>query len=318
MLSLAALEEAADLVHAVMPPTPLHRWPLLAERCGAEIWVKHENHTPVGAFKLRGGLTYFDELRRASPDVAGVISATRGNHGQSVGFAARRNGFAATIVVPHGNSVEKNAAMRALGVELVEHGHDFQAASEHATALAAERGLHRVPSFHPWLVRGVASYGLEMFRADPGLDTVYVPIGLGSGICGTIAARDALGLATRIVGVVAENAPAYALSLAAGRPVSTNSADTLADGMACRVPDESALAIIRAGAERVVTVSEAAIRAAMRHYFTDTHNLAEGAGAAPLAALLQERAAQQGKRIGLVLSGANVDRPLFAAVLAEG
>ena len=318
MLSLAALENAADLVHRVMPPTPLHRWPLLGERCGAEVWVKHENHTPVGAFKLRGGLTYFDELRRASPDVAGVISATRGNHGQSVGFAARRNGFAATIVVPHGNSVEKNAAMRALGVELIEHGHDFQAAAEHATVLAAARGLHRVPSFHPWLVRGVASYGLEMFRADPDLDTVYVPIGLGSGISGTIAARDALGLATRIVGVVAENAPAYALSLAAGRPVSTNSADTLADGMACRVPDEAALAIIRAGAERVVTVSEAAIRAAMRHYFTDTHTLAEGAGAAPLAALLQERAAQQGKRIGLVLSGANVDRPLFAAVLAEG
>jgi threonine dehydratase len=317
MLSLAELEEAADLVHDVMPPTPLHCWPLLAERCGAEIWVKHENHTPVGAFKLRGGLTYFAELRRSQPAIAGVISATRGNHGQSVGFAARRNGFAATVVVPHGNSVEKNAAMRAQGVELIEHGHDFQAASEHATVLAADRGLHRVPSFHPWLVRGVASYGLEMFRANPNLDIVYVPIGLGSGISGTIAARDALGLATRIVGVVAENAPAYALSFAAGRPISTNSADTLADGMACRVPDAAALAIIRAGAERILTVSEAAIRAAMRHYFTDTHNLAEGAGAAPLAAALQERAALRGKRVGLVLSGGNVDRPLFASVLAE-
>jgi threonine dehydratase len=317
MLSLAELEEAADLVHRVVPPTPLYCWPLLGERCGAEVWVKHENHTPVGAFKLRGGLTYFDQLRRSSPDIAGVISATRGNHGQSVGFAARRNGFAATVVVPHGNSVEKNAAMRALGVELIEHGHDFEAAAEHATALASSRGLHRVPSFHPWLVRGVASYGLELFRANPGLDTVYVPIGLGSGISGTIAARDALGLATRIVGVVAENAPAYALSFAAGRPVSTNRADTLADGMACRVPDEAALAIIRAGAERIVTVSEAAIRAAMRHYFTDTHNVAEGAGAAPLAAALQERAALNGKRVGLVLSGGNVDRPLFASVLAE-
>ena len=207
MLTLAELEDAADLVHRIVPPTPLYCWPLLAERCGAEIWVKHENHTPVGAFKLRGGLTYFDRLRRASPAMAGVISATRGNHGQSVGFAARRNGFSATIVVPHDNSREKNAAMRAQGVELIEHGHDFQAAAEHATALAAERSLHRVPSFHPWLVQGVASYGLEMFRANPELDLVYVPIGLGSGICGTIAARDALGLATRIVGVVAENAP---------------------------------------------------------------------------------------------------------------
>ena len=317
MLTLAELEDAADLVHRIVPPTPLYCWPLLAERCGAEIWVKHENHTPVGAFKLRGGLTYFDRLRRASPAIAGVISATRGNHGQSVGFAARRNGFSATIVVPHDNSREKNAAMRAQGVELIEHGHDFQAAAEHATALAAERSLHRVPSFHPWLVQGVASYGLEMFRANPELDLVYVPIGLGSGICGTIAARDALGLATRIVGVVAENAPSYALSFAAGRAVSTNSADTLADGMACRVPDAAALEIIRAGAERIVTVSEAEIRAAVRHYFTDTHNVAEGAGAAPLAAALQERAALSGKRVGLVLSGGNIDRPLFAEVLAE-
>jgi threonine dehydratase len=317
MLTLAEIEDAADLVHRTVPPTPLHRWPLLAERCGAEIWVKHENHTPVGAFKLRGGLTYFDRLRRASPELKGVISATRGNHGQSVGLAAKRNGFAATIVVPFGNSREKNAAMRAQGVELIEHGHDFQAAAEHATVLAAERSLHRVPSFHPWLVQGVASYGLELFRANPDLDLVYVPIGLGSGICGTIAARDALGLATRIVGVVAENAPCYALSVAAGRAVSTNSADTLADGMACRVPDAGALEIIRAGAERIVTVSEAAIRAAMRHYFTDTHNVAEGAGAAPLAAALQEREAVRGKRVGLVLSGGNVDRPLFADVLAE-
>jgi len=317
MLTLAEIEDAADLVHRVVPPTPLHCWPLLSERCGAEIWVKHENHTAVGAFKLRGGLTYFDRLRRASPGTTGVISATRGNHGQSVGFAAKRNGFAATIVVPHGNSREKNAAMRAQGVELIEHGHDFQAAAEQATVLAAERGLHRVPSFHPWLVEGVASYGLELFRANPDLDLVYVPIGLGSGISGTIAARDALGLATRIVGVVAENAPAYALSFAAGGAVSTNSADTLADGMACRVPDAGALEIIRAGADRIVTVSEAAIRAAMRHYFTDTHNVAEGAGAAPLAAALQEQDALRGKRVGLVLSGGNIDRPLFAEVLAE-
>jgi threonine dehydratase len=315
--SLAELEAAADLVHAVMPPTPQYCWPLLSQRAGAETWVKHENHTPVGAFKLRGGLVYMRELRRAQPEVAGVIAATRGNHGQSVAFAARRAGLAAVIVVPHGNSAEKNAAMRALGAELIEQGHDFQAAYEHAMGLAAARRLHALRSFHPWLVTGVGSYALELFRAVPDLDTVYVPIGLGSGICGTIAAREALGLKTKVVGVVAENAAAYALSFAQKTPVSTNSADTIADGMACRVPDKDALAYILAGAERLVTVSEEAIKAAMRHYFTDTHNLVEGAGAAPLAALLGERRHMAGKRVALILSGGNIDRPLYASVLNE-
>src|SRR5262249_38310136 len=317
MPSLAELEAAAELGHRIMPPSPQTCWPVLGQRCGAEAWSKPENHTPIGAFKVRGGLTYMHRLRQEQPGINGVICATRGNHGQSVGYAARRHGLTATVVVPHGNNPEKNAAMRALGVELVEHGHDFQAASEHATELAADRGRHRLPSFHSWLVEGVASYGLELFRAVPDLDTVYVPIGLGSGICGTIAARDALGLATRIVGVVAENAPCYALSFAAGRSIPTNSADTLADGMPCRVPDAGALGSVRAGAERIVTVSEAAIRAAMRHYFTDTHNVAEGAGAAPLAAALKERDTLGGRRVGLVLSGGNIDRPLFAEVLAE-
>jgi threonine dehydratase len=312
---LAELEAAATTVHGVMPPTPQYCWPLLSQRTGAETWVKHENHTPVGAFKLRGGLVYMQQLKRAQPAVAGVIAATRGNHGQSVAFAAARAGLAAVIVVPHGNSAEKNAAMRALGAELIEHGHDFQAAYEHAMGLAAARKLHALRSFHPWLVAGVGSYALELFRAVPNIDTVYVPIGLGSGICGTMAARDALGLKTRIVGVVAENAAAYALSFAKKEAVSTNSADTIADGMACRVPDSGALGYILKGAERVVTVSEAAIKAAMRHYFTDTHNLVEGAGAAPLAALLQERARMAGKRVALILSGGNIDRPLYADVL---
>jgi threonine dehydratase len=244
-----------------------------------------------------------------------VIAATRGNHGQSVAFAARRVGLQAVIVVPHGNSLEKNAAMRALGAELIEHGHDFQAAYEHAMGLAAERNLHPLRSFHPWLVAGVGTYALELFRAVPDLDTVYVPIGLGSGIAGTIAARNALGLRTRVVGVVAENAAAYALSFARKQPVSTNSADTIADGMACRVPDTAALEIIVRGAERIVTVSEDEIKAAMRHYFTDTHNVAEGAGAGPLAALLKERAAMRGKRVAVILSGGNIDRPLYASVL---
>ncbi|HUL08038.1 MAG TPA: threonine dehydratase [Candidatus Acidoferrum sp.] len=313
--ALADLEAAATTVHGVMPPTPQYCWPLLSQRTGAETWVKHENHTPVGAFKLRGGLVYMQRLKREQPDVAGVIAATRGNHGQSVAFAAARAGLAAVIVVPHGNSAEKNAAMRALGAELIEHGHDFQAAYEHAMGLAAARKLHALRSFHPWLVAGVGGYALELFRAVPDIDTVYVPIGLGSGICGTMAARDALGLKTKVVGVVAENAAAYALSFAQKAAVSTNSADTIADGMACRVPDNDALAAILAGAERVVTVSEDAIKAAMRHYFTDTHNLVEGAGAAPLAALLQERPRMAGKRVALILSGGNIDRPLYAGVL---
>ncbi len=267
---------------------------------------------------MRGRLTYMRELKRQQPDVAGVVAASTGNHGQSVAFAARRTGLAAFIVVPHGNSTEKNAAMRALGAELIEHGHDFQAAHEHSTGLAAERGLHPLRSFHPWLFLGVASYALELFHAVLEIDTVYVPIGLGSGICGTIAARDALGLKTRVVGVVAENAPAYALSFARKAPVSTTSTNTIADGIACRVPDNDALGFIFRGADRLVTVSEDEIKTAMRHYFSDTHNVAEGAGAGPLAALLKERGGMAGKRVALILSGGTIDRPLYASVLAAG
>ena len=316
-LTRSALEDAAALVHRTVAPTPQHCWPLLSARAGAEVWVKHENHTATGAFKLRGGLVYIDRLKRREPKLAGVIAATRGNHGQSVAFAARRAGLAAVVVVPHGNSREKNAAMKALGAELIEHGHDFQAALEHARTLAAERRLHMFPSFDDALVQGVASYALELLSGVPDLDIVYVPIGLGSGICGMIAARDALGLKAEVVGVVAENAPTYALSFKAGKPVPTNSADTMADGMACRVPVAEAVARINRGAARIVEVSEAEIEAAMRHYFTDTHNVAEGAAAAPLAAALNERARIKGKKIALVLSGGNVDRDVYARVLSE-
>ncbi|HEY6335759.1 MAG TPA: threonine dehydratase [Alphaproteobacteria bacterium] len=318
MFKLSQFEEAARLVHSVMPATPQISWPLLSARVGADVWVKHENHTPIGAFKVRGGLVYMDELRRAQPAVKGVVTATRGNHGQSVGFAARRLGMAAVIVAPHGNSVEKNRAMRALGVELIEHGHDFQAAYEHAVDLADARKLHMLRSYHPMLVLGVGTYSLEFLRGVPDLDTVYVPIGLGSGISGMIEAREALGLKTRIVGVVAEGAPAYALSFAAGKPVSTNSADTMADGVACRVPVAEAVAAINRGAERVVVVTDEEIMAAMQHYFTDTHNVAEGAGAAPLAALLKEKAKMAGKRVGVVLSGGNIDREPYASILVSG
>jgi threonine dehydratase len=317
VIPLDKLEEAAAFVHRVVPPTPQYCWPLLSQRVGAELWVKHENHTPIGAFKIRGGLVYLDEIRRSQPHIRGVVTATTGNHGQSIALASTRLGLDATIVVPYGNSVEKNRAMQSFGARLVEAGHDFQAAFEHATDLAELEQLHFIRSFHPLLVRGVASYALEMFRAVPDLDVVYVPIGLGSGISGVIAARDALGIRSEIVGVVAERAPTYALSFAAGAPVSTNSADTMAGGLAVRVPDPEALDIICRGAARIVTVSEAEIRRAMRVLFSATHNVAEGAGAAPLAAALQERSRLAGRRVAIIQSGGNIDRALFAEILAE-
>jgi threonine dehydratase len=315
---LDKIEAAAELIYRHLGPTPQYCWPLLCARAGTEVWVKHENHTPIGAFKVRGSLVYVDDLLKREPDTPGVIAATRGNHGQSVAFAARSAGLSAVVVAPHGNSVEKNRAMRAFGAELVEHGQDFNAAYDHAKDLVEERGLHLFPSYHPILVRGVATYSLELLRAAPDLDTVYVPIGLGSGINGAIAAREALGLKTRVVGVVAEQAPTYARSFEAGRPVSTNSCDTVADGVAVRVPDAEALAIILKGAERVVTVSEEEIKAAMRAFFADTHNLAEAAGAAPLAALIKEKNEMAGKKVGLILSGGNVDTGVYAEILAGG
>ena len=311
MFSLEALRAAHDVVRAALQPTPALRWPLLARRLGAEVVVKHENHNPTGAFKVRGGLTFVDALRRKQPAAKGLISATRGNHGQSLAFAARRAGLPVSIYVPRGNSVEKNAAMRALGAELVEHGDDFQAARVEAIRVAATSGLALVPSFHRDLVVGVSTYALELLTAHPDLDVLYVPVGQGSGICGCIAARDALGVKTEIVGVQATAAPAYALSFAAGHAVSTESSDTFADGMATRVPDEEALDVIRRGASRIVLVSDAEIGAAIRAYWTDAHNLAEGAGAAPLAAALQERDRLSGKRVGLILSGGNIDFDLF-------
>lgn len=311
------LERAARRVYEVMPPTPQYAWPLLAERLGTEVWVKHENHTPVGAFKIRGGLVYFDDLARGGDSVTGVIAATRGNHGQSVGFGARRSGVPATIVVPHGNSREKNAAMRAQGVELVEHGDDFQEALEYAQRLAEERGLRMVPSFHPLLVAGVGTYGLELFSAVDGLDVVYVPIGLGSGICGTLAAREALGQRAEVVGVVSRHAPAYAESFAAGHAVERPATTRLADGMACRTPHEGALDIILRQVDRVVQVDDDEVAAAMRTLYECTHNVCEGAGAAAFAAAMQERDHLAGRKVAVVATGGNVDRDVFAAVLAE-
>jgi len=318
MFDLGQLQRAQQIVGAAMPPTPAHRWPLLSQRLAATVIVKHENHTPIGAFKVRGGLVYVDRVKRERPETAGLISATRGNHGQSLAFAASRHGLPVTILVPRGNSVEKNRAMRAFGATLVEHGDDFQEAREEAYRRADAGGLEIVPAFHPDLVLGVATYALELLQSAPDLDVIYVPIGQGSGICGCILARDLLGLGTEIVGVQSTLAPSYVLSFAAGTVVTTETSNTLADGMATRIPDPDALAIIGKGASRIVQVTDDEVGAAIRAYWTDTHNLAEGAGAAALAAALQERPRNRGRRIGLILSGGNIDFDLFRRWVGQG
>jgi len=311
--TLEEMESAARIVYRHMPPTPQYRWPLLCEHAGTEVWLKHENHTPVGAFKLRGGLLYFSQLK----DVKGVIAATRGNHGQSVALCARQYGMSETIVVPHGNSVEKNAAMRALGARLIEHGEDFQAAREYAQSIAGDEGLHMVPSFHPLLVTGVASAALELFRAVENLDAVYVPIGLGSGICGAVAARNALGSSAEIVGVVSAHAQAYSRSFTERRAVSAEVSTQLADGMACRTPEPEALEVMWKHVDRVVEVTDDEVAQAIAILFQCTHNCAEGAGAAPFAAIRKERARLAGRKVAAVLSGGNIDRDVFASVLAR-
>jgi threonine dehydratase len=310
MFSSADLQAAAALVHRHLAASPQLNWPLLDRRTGAEVWVKHENHLPTGAFKVRGGIVLADHIARTEPG-RGLISATRGNHGQSLAWAGKRFGLPVTIVVPFGNSPEKNAAMRALGARLIEHGADFEDAREAAQQIAAAETLLFVPSFAPALVKGVATYAQELFLAVPDLDAVYVPIGLGSGICGTILARDLLGLTTPVIGVQSSGADCYAQSFAAGHPVATNRSDTKADGIAVRQPDPEALRIILAGATRIVTVSDQQIAAAIRAYWSDTHNLIEGAGAAPLAALIQEAEEMRGKRVALIASGGNIDLTLY-------
>jgi threonine dehydratase len=316
MFTLAELEAVLPIVHAHVPPTPQYAWPLLRARTGVEIVVKHENHAPTGAFKVRGGVTYFDSLRRRRPHCPGIVSATRGNHGQSLAFAGERAGVPVTVVVPRGNSAEKNAAMRAYGANLVEHGADFDEAKERAVALAAERGLEFAPSFDRDLVIGVATYAYELLTAFAELDRVYVPIGLGSGICGVIGARDALRHKAKILGVVSDRANAYRRSVAAGHVVPVNSAHTFADGIAVRVPDADALEIIRRGAEDIVEVSDDEIAEAIRMLFCDTHNCAEGAGAAALAAAVKERERLRGLKVAVIASGQNIDRPWMQAVLA--
>jgi len=314
-LTLDDITSASRIVYAEMQATPQYRWPMLCERLGTELWVKHENHSPVGAFKIRGGLVYFDDLMRSGQVPKGVIGATRGNHGQSVGYAARRYGIPATIVVPHGNSLEKNAAMRALGVKLIEQGDEFQVSREHAQKLAEEESLHLVPSFHPLLIAGVATYSLELFQEITNLDVVYVPIGLGSGICGMMAARDALNQGTRVVGVVSAHAPAYAKSFSAGCAIDAPVTTRLSDGMACSVPEPAALELILKGVDHIVQVTDDEVAAAMRMMFECTHNVCEGAGAAALAAAIQEKNRIAGRKVAVIASGGNVDQDVFAEVL---
>jgi threonine dehydratase len=313
---MSELQRAAELVHRVLPPTPQYAWPKLSRRAGCTVWVKHENHTPTGAFKVRGGIVYLDRLGRTDPKTPGVITATRGNHGQSIAFAAARAGVAATIYVPRGNSPDQNSAIAAFGANVVEFGNDFDEAKHEAFRVAGAEGLHFVPSFHRDLVAGVASYALELFRSVRDLDAVYVGVGMGSGISGLIAVRDLLGLKTEIVGVGAAKAPATALSFAAGRPIAAPSAQTFADGLATREPHADAIATICHGAARMTEITEDAIAEAMRIYFDDTHQVAEGAGAAPLAALLQERQRMTNKNVAVVLSGGNIERARFLQVLS--
>jgi len=315
LFSLDELAAATAVVRSGVPPTPAYAWPLLAKALGTEVVVKHENHTPIGAFKVRGGLVYVDALCRSGPRPNGLVTATRGNHGQSIALAAARHGLRLTIVVPQGNSREKNAAMAAFGGELITSGNDFDESRAVAEEIQRDRGYHYVPAFHRDLVKGVATYAHELFANHADLDAVYVPVGLGSGMCGLITVRDLLGLKTEIIGVVADNAPAYALSFASGHTVQTNAARTFADGVACRVPSAQALDIILKGGARIVRVGEDEIAEAIRIYYRTTHNLAEGAGAAPLAALIKEKARYAGRRVGLILSGGNIDMPVFAQIL---
>ena len=318
MLTLHEIEAAAQVVYREFQATPQYRWALSSQRLGTDCWIKHENHTPVGAFKLRGGLTYFDALQSSGMLPAEVVSATRGNHGQSIGWAARAHGVPCTIVVPHGNSLEKNAAMRALGVTLLEHGSEFQEAREFAMALAAGRGAHMVPSFHRDLVRGVATYWWEFFKAVPQMDVAYVPIGMGSGAAAAINAKLAMGHKVKVVGVVSAHATSYAESIAAGRVIASPVTTQLADGMACRVADQAALDVLVPHIDHIVQVTDDEVAQAMRYLYADTHNVAEGAGAASFAAAMQERAALKGLVVGTTLCGGNVDAKTLARVLLAG
>jgi threonine dehydratase len=315
LFTIDELAAATTVVRTFVPRTPAYAWPLLRKRLGIEIIVKHENHTPTGSFKARGGIVYVDALRRHGRLPNGLVTATTGNHGQSIAVAALRSGLPCIIVVPEGNSTEKNAAMEAFGAELIIAGKDFDQSRAVAAGIERERGYHLVSPFHREIVKGVATYAQELFADWSDLDVVYVPIGMGSGICGLISVRDLLGLRTEIVGVVADTAPAFALSFAAGQPVPTASARTFADGMACRDPQAEPLEIIRNGAARIVRVSDDEIAEAVRVIYTDTHNISEGAGAAALAALIKERAQQAGKRAGVILCGGNIDMPVFRQIL---
>jgi threonine dehydratase len=315
VLSRSDLDDAARIVRAHVPVTPAYRWPQLEAVTGAPTWVKHENATPTGAFKVRGGLVYLARLLAAGP-VGGVITATRGNHGQSLAYAGRAHGVPVTVVVPEGNSPDKNEAMAAWGAELIVHGRDFQESREHMAAVAAERGLVAVPAFHRDLVAGVATYALELYEQAPDLEVLYVPVGQGSGICANIAVRDLLGSGAQVVGVVADGAPAHALSFEAGCVVTTPQADTFVDGVATRVPDPAAVEMMVRGAARFVRVSDTATEQAMRILWQTTHQMPEPAGAIALAGLLADAERPRAAVAATVMSGGNCDGDIVRRVAA--
>ncbi|MEM7100193.1 MAG: threonine dehydratase [Pseudomonadota bacterium] len=317
MLTTTQLQAAQSIVYRHMQPTATFNWPGLSNVLGAQLWLKHENHTPIGAFKVRGGLVFAENLAHSGFD-GELVTATRGNHGQSIPYGACRIGLDVTVYVPHGNSREKNAAMRHWGANLVEFGRDFDEARLEAARVAQERGAMLVPSFDERLVQGVATYGAELFDGVDGLDRIYVPIGMGSGACSLIWLRDLLGLPTEIFGVVSSRADAMARSIEAGTIVETEDAKTFADGMATRVPHPQAFDIMAAGLAGVVRVSDEEIAQAIRLIFEHTHNVAEGAGAAAVAAALQQKDALSGKRVAAILTGGNIDREWFAQILNGG
>jgi len=316
MFNLDELHQAKELIHTVMPATPAYNWPQINSNTGCNVWVKHENHTPTTAFKVRGGIYLLDKLSRSKNKPPGIISATRGNHGQSLSFSGASKGIPVVIVAPECNSADQNRAIKSFGAKLILHGVDFEASRQYSHKLQEENGYFHVPPFCRDLVIGVATYALEFMSAVKDLDTIYVPVGMGSGICGLIKTRDLLGLKTKIVGVVAEGAPTFYQSFQAGHIIPTSEANTIADGVATSSPMEEGFEIIKHGAERIVKVSDQQIAEAMYQYYKFTHNLAEGAGATALAALNKEKQLMAGKKVGVILTGGNIDFKRFCEYVA--
>ncbi len=317
-VSFQGILAARKTVYRHLKPTPLIGHPLLSEWLGFPAWVKHENHNPTGSFKIRGGFNLVSHLSESEKS-RGVITATRGNHGQSVALACRTYGVRCVIAVPEGNNPEKNEAMKAFGSELLVHGRDFDEARERVEQIQAEQRLRYIHSANePLLVEGVGTYALEILEELPDVDCILVPVGGGSGISGVLTAVRAAAPKVQVIGVQAANAPSIYLSWKKGEKVTTDSADTMADGLATRVPFEMTFDIIHRYVDEVVTVTEEELMEAVFRIFQTTHNVAEGAGAATTAAAFKLRSRLAGKKVALVLSGGNITASLFQQVLERG